>query len=455
MGLLEPYRRIRASLTRASRDRYHSALVRVYGSSFAVLHEPFDKLQAVERSAEIEAAERRFEADRDAVLLILSSLAGLTSGAANAEALLAAASHVNVIRALSVLASGAEDAPLEKVALVLEEARSRAPSSTAPGSDSLRAALRAILERVVDIDGSPRFFEFDQIDDIDELLESRYSTGDAASVERGRRLLRALRALMRCEAPEEYGTLPARLKAELGDFSRYVPRRGEAHAHVRSVIPDLYAEFCSLRGTANPERFLQINREYSARQHDSVGDWDSRDLSLLREYERDHHALLRSTIKLMRDGKISSRDEALILGPRHVNEMDFFRRHLRLPRTVGLDLFASDGGRILAGDMHRMPFESGRFKLVYVCNTLTYAYNARTVIREICRVASSPGYAMIVDSGTRISGPDPLGRSDLMSADALVRCFHPRPYRVIVRDRGKSLAPDWYSEQPCVLLELN
>jgi SAM-dependent methyltransferase len=137
-----------------------------------------------------------------------------------------------------------------------------------------------------------------------------------------------------------------------------------------------------------------------------------------------------------------------------VNELHFFRKHLGLNKTIGLDLFASDEGRIIAGDMHAMPFESGRFKLVYVCNTLTYAYNARNVIREICRVTETPGYAMVIDSGTRIRGPDPLGRSDLMSADALVRCFHMRPYSVIVKDRGRSLAPDWYREQPCVLLEL-
>jgi len=273
-------------------------------------------------------------------------------------------------------------------------------------------------------------------------------------VERGKVLIRALRALMGCESDSDQGALPSRLKTALGDFSRFVPMRGEANPYVRTVIPDLFTEFCNLRGKDNPARFLEINRAYSARQHDSQGPWDARDLSLLRGYEQNHHALLRNLVALRRDGKISAVDEVLIVGPRHVNELHFFRKHLGLERTIGIDLFESDGGRVIAGDMHDMPFASGRFKLVYVCNTLTYAYNARTAIREICRVIQSAGYAMVIDSGTRVQGPDPLGRSDLMCADSLVQCFHARPYRVLVRDQGKSLAPDWYLEQPCVFLEL-
>jgi hypothetical protein len=451
VGLLKPYHLLRAALARASRDRYYSDLVRVYASPFLVLHEPFNKLYAAERSAELEVSRRQFELDRTALLGTLSSLAGKQGGSVQSEPAIRGTEPRNVLRALAVLACGSEEASPEDLSRALRDAAVALPPAAI---GSLQEAVAAILERILDIGRNPRFFEFDHLDDIEEALQARYSVGDLASVERGRVLIRALRALLRCEAPAEHAALPGRLKAELGDYSRYVPARGEAHDNVRAVIPDLFAEFCSIRGADSPDRFLEINREYSARQHDSVGEWDSRDLSLLREYERDHHALLRNVVRLIREGRIGSDDEILILGPRHVNEMEFFRRHLGLRKTIGLDLFESDKGRILSGDMHRMPFEARRFKLVYMCNTLTYAYNARKVIREICRVTTSPGYAMVIDSGTRISGPDPLGRSDLMSADALVRCFHPRPYRAIVKDSGKSLAPEWYREQPCVLLEL-
>lgn len=457
-GLLEPYYRLRSAYKRASRDRYYATLVQVYASLFSVVREPFDKLRTIDRDIEMSQAARRFEIDRRAFLGTLLSLIGCRGEPGQLRPALSTCGRKNLLRAMSVMACGVEETTLEELERGVRKSLGQAVSGALPASPavySMGEALQSILSQIIDVERSPRFFEIDHIDDIEDILESRYSVGDLESAERGRLFLRALRALLDCRAPQEHGELPSRLKSELVNIDRFVPARGVPHPFVREVIPELFAEFCSIRGSDNPGRFLQINREYSARQHDSLGVWDSRDLSLLREYERDHHALLRNVIGLIRDGRISAADEALIVGPRHVDELHFFRKHLGLNRTIGLDLFASDKGRILAGDMHDMPFESSRFRLVYVCNTLTYAYNARKVIREICRVTQSPGYAMIIDSGNRVYGPDPLGRSDLMSADALVRSFHMRSYKAIVKDAGKSLAPEWYLEQPCVLLELN
>ena len=457
-GLLVPYYRLRSAYRHASRDRYYAKLVQVYANPLSIVREPFDKLGSSVRDAEVSEVARLFDGDRRAFLGTILSLIGFKGQAVQLRSALSTCGRRNLLRAMSVMACGVEETTLDSLEHDLRGALGEiafGPMTTVPAAGSMREALHAILERIVDVKRCPRFFEIDHIDDIEEILESRYSIGDLASVERGHLFLRALRALLGCEAPQEHDRLPSRLKSELVDITRYVPARGVPHPFVSEVIPDLFAEFCSIRGADNPERFLQINREYSARQHDSLGEWDSRDLSLLREYEHDHHALLRNVIDLIRVGRISAADEVLILGPRHVDELHFFRKHLGLYRTIGLDLFASDKGRILAGDMHDMPFESGRFKLVYVCNTLTYAYNARKVIREICRVTQSPGYAMLIDSGNRVNGPDPLGRSDLMSADVVVRCFHMRPYKTIVKDKGKSLAPEWYLEQPCVLLELD
>jgi SAM-dependent methyltransferase len=422
------------------------------------VQEPFDGLRDMARRAELRDAEHRFRRDRSAFLKTLLSLLQFKDELGELQSVLGSCRQRSLLRALSVVACGDEEASLEALHRSLSEMYVQA----SPGSKSgvpmvggMREALHSILDDIVDVERSPRFFEFDHIDDIQEILQSRYSVGDVQSVERGRLFVRALTALLDYEVPPGEGELASRLKAELGDFSRFVPSRGQTHPNVRSIIPELFVEFCSIRGADNPARFLEINREYSARQHDNLGAWDARDLSLLREYEWDHHVLLRNLIALIRDGRISSADEVLVVGPRHVNELHFFRKHLGLKWTIGLDLFPSDKGRIIAGDMHQMPFESGRFKLVYVCNTLTYAYNARRVIREICRVTQSPGYAMVIDSGNRVRGPDALGRSDLMSADALVQCFYMRPYKALVKDRGKSLAPEWYLEQPCVLLELS
>src|SRR5262249_21694942 len=137
-----------------------------------------------------------------------------------------------------------------------------------------------------------------------------------------------------------------------GDRHPYVPRRCPVNPAVGGRIPDLYDEFIALRGHDNPERFLEINREYSRRQRVEQGRWGPRGLSLLHGYERDHHPMLRTLVGLVRDGALRPSDQVLVVGPRHYDEILFFRKHLGLPRTVGLDLFTSARDGIVGGDMH-------------------------------------------------------------------------------------------------------
>jgi SAM-dependent methyltransferase len=220
------------------------------------------------------------------------------------------------------------------------------------------------------------------------------------------------------------------------------------------VIPDLADEFVALKVENDVERFLEINREYSRRQAVKQGLWDNRELSLLRGYERDHHLLLRTLVQLIGDGELTREDEVLLIGPRHVDEVVFFRRHLGLPRTIGIDLFPYGRNEILAGDMHRIPFEPDRFTLVYCAGTLSYSYNARRVIAEIARVARRPGFVFLVDAAGRKAGPDALGRSDVIGIDTLIGMFHRLAYHVLARDPGRSLAPERYENEPCLALRL-
>ena len=163
---------------------------------------------------------------------------------------------------------------------------------------------------------------------------------------------------------------------------------------------------------------------------------------------------MRSLVQLIADGELTREDEVLLIGPRHIDEVVFFRKTLGLPRTVGLDLFKYGRNEILAGDMHRMPFESNRFKLVYCAGTLSYAYDVRRVIEEMARVARRPAYLFLVDAAGRKAGPDALGRSDVIGIDTLVGMFHQHAFQVLARDPGRSLAPDAYENEPCLALRL-
>src|SRR6185295_3819331 len=244
------------------------------------------------------------------------------------------------------------------------------------------------------------------------------------------------------------------LRRLLGSDARYVPQRSDVTAHVRKVIPEMTDEFIGLKGESNVERFLEINREYSRRQAHGLGVWDIRDLSLLRGYERDHHLLLRTLVDLMEEGKLSVDDEVLLVGPRHIDEVVFFRKTLGLRRAIGLDLFAYGRDEIVAGDMHQMHFEAKRFKLVFCAGTLSYSYNVRRVIEEMARVATRPGYVFLIDAGGRHSGPSALGRSDIPSVEAAIGLFHAHRFHVLASDQGRSLAPDLYENEPCLALRL-
>jgi hypothetical protein len=219
------------------------------------------------------------------------------------------------------------------------------------------------------------------------------------------------------------------------------------------VIPDLHDELIQLRGRQNPSRFLEIGREYSQRQRRDVGTWGQR-LSFLCGYEREHHRMLRTLVDLIGDGSLGPQDEVLVIGPRHRDEMHFFRNHLGLVKTIGLDLFDSKEDGIQAGDMHAMPFAAQRFKLIYVCATLTYSYDIRKCVSEMLRVLKRPGYVMISDSAGRKNGVDALGRTDWRSADAVVGSFYQAKLSVLFRDEGRPPTRDnrtW----PCVGLRID
>jgi hypothetical protein len=319
-----------------------------------------------------------------------------------------------------------------------------------------RAELaRAILRQVIDVETAPRFFDYDYIDDVIGLVGGRYCGDNGPRPNLSGTIVDALRVLAGPNDPPSQADLPAALRKLVGTKHEFVPKRGDVTRYVWDVIPELAEEFVGLKAENNVARFLEINRQYSLRQATRQGAWDNRDLALLRGYERNHHLLLRTLIGLIQSGEVTSADDVLLIGPRHVDEVEFFRRHLNLPKTVGLDLFEFGNGRILAGDMHDMPFESNRFKLAFCAGTLSYSYNVRRVIREVARTTTRPGYVFLIDAAGRKAGPDALGRSDVMNVDALIGMFHEHAYSVLAKDAGRSLAPHQYDNEPCLVVRLD
>jgi SAM-dependent methyltransferase len=163
---------------------------------------------------------------------------------------------------------------------------------------------------------------------------------------------------------------------------------------------------------------------------------------------------LRALCELRRSGRLTADDEVLVVGSRYADELGFFRKHLGLPRTIGLDLFDDPAGGIVGGDMHDMSFAKGRFSLIYCAGTLCYSYNMRRAIAEFARVLRRPGFMILSDSADRSGGVDPLGRSDSGGIEGFVGFFHEYPYRIIGQDPGRSCTPAAVTRWPCLAIEL-
>jgi len=184
-----------------------------------------------------------------------------------------------------------------------------------------------VLDRLLEGKLAPRFYDYDHLEDITGIVGGRYCSDEGCDAEASSEVLDALCALAGAPSRE---ALPGALRRLLGSDARYVPQRSDVTAHVRKVIPEMTDEFIGLKGESNVERFLEINREYSRRQAHDLGVWDIRELSLLRGYERDHHLLLRTLVGLIDEGKVTGEDEVLLIGPRHIDEVVFFRKTLGL-----------------------------------------------------------------------------------------------------------------------------
>ena len=456
------------------RDAYLRQLVSIYAHPLSKPREDFAVLAQIEQANEKAKVEARIQHDRHAsVKSILLPYCTLDRTEQSFEEILATLESkaddngncaAAAVQALAALA--ADDGQLTPSGLAIRLAKMVGEKTLQtenqlysrflglPDISQRQAILNRMLDCLIQENLIPRYYDYDYLDDIVPIVESRYVEGGTTVIDQSRPVLRALCVLSANDPFLDTSMLSARLKEVLGPNHKFVPYRGAAHPNVGQVIPDLVEEFVAMRAEEDVERFLEINREYSRRQHTEQGDWSNRDLSLLREYEKDHHLLLRRLIGLLSDGKITSMDEALILGPRHIDELYFFEKFLDLPNTLGLDLFESYGGRIVSGDMHDMPFESDRFRIIYSCNTLSYSYNTRKVIDEMARVLKRPGYIFLIDSGERVPGPDPLGRSDVGDVDAVLRCFYKYRFRIVAKDAGRSLDPVRMKQQPCLALEL-
>ena len=105
--------------------------------------------------------------------------------------------------------------------------------------------------------------------------------------------------------------------------------------------------------------------------------------------------------------------------------------------------------------MHAIPFEDGRFKLIYGANVFEYAYDLRKVVAEMSRVLARPGFAACFCRTNRTRFPSATGRSDVGSLEAVLNLFYKTPHTVLAQDKGLTRNPDAIGNFPSFVVRLD
>jgi SAM-dependent methyltransferase len=124
-------------------------------------------------------------------------------------------------------------------------------------------------------------------------------------------------------------------------------------------------------------------------------------------------------------GQLRVDRDSLSIGPRWITEIKYFRNAIGLQRHIGLDLFSDDPELVVAGDMHAMPFEKGRFHFVFSKNTVDKSYNVRQLVSEMLRI-TAPGGLIVIDQICGYGRCSPLNRTDIQRAKNLLALFSAR-----------------------------
>jgi SAM-dependent methyltransferase len=120
----------------------------------------------------------------------------------------------------------------------------------------------------------------------------------------------------------------------------------------------------------------------------------------------------------------------LDLGPRNWKEVSLLRA-AGLGEIEALDLFPHDP-RIRRGDLHRMPFASDTFDLVFASHVLEHAWEPKRALAEVTRVLKSGGRLWV--HLPRNFEPGVKDRINYDNAKAMVAFFPPSARVSIVWD---------------------
>jgi hypothetical protein len=296
------------------------------------------------------------------------------------------------------------------------------------------------LRRLIQRDRCVLSYDFDLVETLPDILREQYGIDSESKVERNTDLA-ALYRLLRADRPDivpSLAQLPEMLRSSgvvLDEFATRVPEgitgqnAGMFEKWSTASAKDRVGEAIELQKDLGMGRYNTNMQEYGA----SRGNVDLKSYlrsvttappSLIERILRKHFWDLHFA-RWIRAGTIKRDRPSLSIGPRWLTEIEYFRKVVRLPRHIGLDLFSDNPEMVTAGDMHDMPFADGHFNFIFLKNTADKSYRIRKLVEELLRVVE-PGGVIVIDQICGYGRCSPLSRTDIQHAENLLPLFRAR-----------------------------
>ena len=183
------------------------------------------------------------------------------------------------------------------------------------------------------------------------------------------------------------------------------------------------------------DRSNEFQREYSLEAIKSIpqidSDADQYELYMSSDRVNPWTYLIRREI---RRGNLRPDDKVVCIGNRWGGEILYFRQNLGLKNTIGIDLFSSHPDLVIAADMHQMPFPDNTVKMIFNRGLINKSYDVRILVKEMLRVLTKDGFLIVETPGPYGYGVSRLGRTDVKSAENLLRLFRGKVSRIVFQE---------------------
>jgi SAM-dependent methyltransferase len=165
------------------------------------------------------------------------------------------------------------------------------------------------------------------------------------------------------------------------------------------LAEDMSKDLSSVKGAKRIDTG-SMSSEYRAYVEEQISRSVRRSVYLnpLRSLIGTRDSLIQQVVRIAKNWELKT-DNALSIGCRDERELNAIERLLRCASVTGVDLFSASP-RILAADMHELPFENDRFDVAVAIHSMEHSYSPQKSLSEMLRV-TKPGGLLAIEVPVR------------------------------------------------------